>query len=1000
MGIIRPRHGIKSLWDTYKNRVYAQGEMLVESPESGVGTGHVNVKFGDGVTNYENLPYAIEAPISECVEGSEKPLTSGAGYNLEKQIEVERARINNLSTLEEGSTTGDAELIDIRTGANGTVYESAGEAVRGQITELGNEMDTRVTDVENDLESQITGVKSDLSELDERYTHGKNYFNFATATMGYSVASGTGELVKLDNCGVSDYIEVETDTTYAFTEKHTIAFYDDNKLFISGIPSTNTDVVFATPSNCKYLRFSFKTNDLENYNYTAIQMEKGEVRTAFEEYKVSLKQEYIKVGKDSLDIFVAGKNLFNKNGNFIENCVVQSSNGSIAVIDGYSISDYIEVQPNETYVVNSRRTIAFYGENFTFISGIGTSIESNVFTAPDDCKYVRISFATSEKDTLQLEMGETSTEYEAFETHKHIKAEYIDNSTIEAFMDDLIIVGNLLSNDVKIKEEYSVRPTDGTLVPISGSSYCVTEDYIKVKANTQYTFKLRHTLAWYNSDKEYISGIASSDTTLTVTSPSNAKYIRFSWNRSHSSENLVSEGTKLTPGEKPKIKEDYLNNKYTCRITSVKNIGSIDSDGKNLCLVSVKQIYTNGKIPDVVGYLYLDIYENKLYYSATLPDNPVYLCDWNTDVAYSACGDNELSKPKYWHFSITKDGDIICLLNYYRAKPIIYPHTDYANPVCVDGLEVNPYGLLTNQSIVQMDDGTFYFGEYALHSLSEEESNGRRNIWKVVQPYTNSENWSIEHSFKHVYYKSSVSDEPDNEIGHVHSVTFDFYNNTLYANTGDIGRHVRIWRKKLSDGVWEEVARGVGDDQSTENSQKFRIVNLVFTEGACWWATDSFNVLHNLYKADRNSDGDIDFSTTKKIINLERFDGRDKNNQQPTYCNVLLREPNGILFIDRAEDRTDHKLDIVFYSFDTEQAYICKTLKKVDFSNGLYNMGDKASLVDRLGLPNQCMISYQPFSTDYIMVGGADYIRMNQVDIFNNNPDNYVGALKIKIEEV
>ena len=82
MAIIRPRHGIKSLWDTYKNRIYAKGEILVESPESGVGTGHVNVKFGDGVTDYENLPYAIEAPISECIENSEKPLTSGAGYEL------------------------------------------------------------------------------------------------------------------------------------------------------------------------------------------------------------------------------------------------------------------------------------------------------------------------------------------------------------------------------------------------------------------------------------------------------------------------------------------------------------------------------------------------------------------------------------------------------------------------------------------------------------------------------------------------------------------------------------------------------------------------------------------------------------------------------------------------------------------------------------------------------------------------------------------------------
>ena len=84
--IIRPRRGIKSLWDAYKDKIYKTGEMLVESPESGVGTGPVNVKFGDGITPYYNLPYAIEAPINQAIEGSTKPITSGAVYEQNKKI--------------------------------------------------------------------------------------------------------------------------------------------------------------------------------------------------------------------------------------------------------------------------------------------------------------------------------------------------------------------------------------------------------------------------------------------------------------------------------------------------------------------------------------------------------------------------------------------------------------------------------------------------------------------------------------------------------------------------------------------------------------------------------------------------------------------------------------------------------------------------------------------------------------------------------------------------
>ena len=54
-------------------------------------------------------------------------------------INAERKRIDKLISLPEGSTTGDAELMDGRIGVDGTEYESIGTAIRTQITDIKEE---------------------------------------------------------------------------------------------------------------------------------------------------------------------------------------------------------------------------------------------------------------------------------------------------------------------------------------------------------------------------------------------------------------------------------------------------------------------------------------------------------------------------------------------------------------------------------------------------------------------------------------------------------------------------------------------------------------------------------------------------------------------------------------------------------------------------------------------------------------------------------------------
>ena len=72
------------------------------------------------------------------MEGVIENLQSGVGLNasvisdVQSNVATLSARMDTFSTLPEGSTAGDAELIDIRNGADGVTYSSAGDAVRGQ----------------------------------------------------------------------------------------------------------------------------------------------------------------------------------------------------------------------------------------------------------------------------------------------------------------------------------------------------------------------------------------------------------------------------------------------------------------------------------------------------------------------------------------------------------------------------------------------------------------------------------------------------------------------------------------------------------------------------------------------------------------------------------------------------------------------------------------------------------------------------------------------------
>ena len=65
---LRPRRSTKTEWNLI-NPVLMEGELGIEYPDSGIGTGLCKFKLGDGFKKWSDLPYAFNASSAEAIYG-------------------------------------------------------------------------------------------------------------------------------------------------------------------------------------------------------------------------------------------------------------------------------------------------------------------------------------------------------------------------------------------------------------------------------------------------------------------------------------------------------------------------------------------------------------------------------------------------------------------------------------------------------------------------------------------------------------------------------------------------------------------------------------------------------------------------------------------------------------------------------------------------------------------------------------------------------------------
>lgn len=119
--------------------------------------------------------------------------------NLSNQQTTLSNRMDTFTSLSEGSTTGDAELKDIRVGANGITYNNAGDSVRGQYSQLKEDLVNGYVGTNSLVLQKIEGVTGTMQYLD-RVLYDKKIGNDETGT--YNIVNSVGDTILLFKKGL------------------------------------------------------------------------------------------------------------------------------------------------------------------------------------------------------------------------------------------------------------------------------------------------------------------------------------------------------------------------------------------------------------------------------------------------------------------------------------------------------------------------------------------------------------------------------------------------------------------------------------------------------------------------------------------------------------------------------------------------------------------------------------------------------------------------------
>lgn len=282
---------------------------------------------------FERIETEISSDIAQQIS-SEVSARTSADQALSQEIAVERERITNLSTLDDGSTTGDAELIDIRVGADGVTYGSAGTAVRSQLTNLRSAI-TALDDIvieECDLsEKQTKNII--ISPSSGKWNSSANYLSYY-----FDVPQGA-KIVRIKSNATNR-------TSYALLSASDTSTHGSYPSYATGCTRMYIDAGeekdIVVPNDCKYIWIMGTSNgtsyEPQYVGFNADLSDFSEIAKTVEGYEPYMPS---KTKIKSISDFATGKYISGNVGDIWTNTLTSGS-GSLYTASAIDLMDYLK----------------------------------------------------------------------------------------------------------------------------------------------------------------------------------------------------------------------------------------------------------------------------------------------------------------------------------------------------------------------------------------------------------------------------------------------------------------------------------------------------------------------------------------------------------------------------------------------------------------------------------------------------------------------------------